>query len=91
MVAIKKLYVQGRTSTVDVEISTAVLLSGVSMESTHSFLKLLKIATNHTSTCYNLYRFVVHPIVYEASIKSYSTVMCNGGGGRVSDPDLRVF
>jgi hypothetical protein len=61
--------VQGRTSTVDVEISTAVLLSGISMEATHSFLNLLNIATNHTSTCYKLYRIVVHPVVYEASVQ----------------------
>jgi len=81
MVSLIKLSVQGWTSTVDVEISTAVLLSGVYIEATQSYLNLLKIATNHTSTCYNLYRFVVHLIVYKASIQEaqYSIVYVEGG------------
>jgi len=83
LVSIIYLSVQGRTSTVDVEISTAVLLSGVSMEATHSFLNLLKIATNHTSTCYNLYRIVVHPLVYEASIQVLHYIIVRGGGEMV--------
>jgi hypothetical protein len=43
---------QGRTSTVDVEISTAVLLSGMALDAVHSFLTLLRIATNHQTTVY---------------------------------------
>jgi hypothetical protein len=42
----------GRTASIDYEISTAMLLSGVSMEATHSLLMLLKIATNHNTTSY---------------------------------------
>jgi hypothetical protein len=46
------IYVQGRTASIDVEISTSVLLSGMALDGVHSFLSLLRIATNHQTTVY---------------------------------------
>jgi hypothetical protein len=46
------IFVQGRTASIDVEISTSVLLSGMALDGVHSFLSLLRIATNHQTTVY---------------------------------------
>jgi hypothetical protein len=56
-------FLKGRTSRIDVEISTAILLSGITIESTQSFLSLVNIATNHQTTSSRfIYLFIFYTV-----------------------------
>ena len=56
-------FLKGRTSRIDVELSTAILLSGIPIESTQSFLSLVNIATNHQTTSSRfIYLFIFYTV-----------------------------
>lgn len=56
---------QGRTSSLDVQISTFSMLTGLRMNQTVEFLKKMKVASGSRSTFYRIQKAYVHPIIWQ--------------------------
>jgi hypothetical protein len=56
---------QGRTSSLDVQISTFSMLTGLRMNQTIEFFNKMKVATGSRSTFYRIQKAYVHPIIWQ--------------------------